>query len=487
MNWLQNTIAIVISFLIARIMIDSDIHRTFLHHLLKKSGANYSSFLTGILFTAYFFSIFFSNTVVVLSMIPMVKIILDGIEDPKQRQALSTPVILALIYGANIGGMGSLTGSPLNILYTGIIELYKIPGRENVTFFTWFLLGIPASLVLVLISRLVLKLSEKGLLLTETIQIKDESLGKRNVTKYTLFFVGNILCLILLTALQFSLKPKPIFYSLNPIDLLMIFYLLGFLFFGFIFPRGTQTPRKYQQNALFLVLFLVLIVPISLVEIVKEVVIRFRLKGIRLVRRAENGLISLFNCIWVFFFKERQPHLKSKNPHSFISLNRLVYDLPFFGLLFMALMLVGVYLLVSWGDNPATPQLDGFLLRFFEALSAKLVPTGDQVFLFVFVIVMICTFFTELVNNTTVVLLMFPLVLKISSALPFNPLFALLAVTIGASSAFMTPIATPVNAICYASFKEASLKKMLAFGFVLNILGGIFITVLFYFLGTYFR
>lgn len=487
MNWLQNTIAIIISFLIARIMIDSDIHRTFVHHLLKKSGGSYASFLSGILFTSYFFSIFFSNTVVVLSMIPMVKIILDGIEDTKQRQLLATPIIVALIYGANIGGMGSLTGSPLNIVCTGLMELYQLPGRENVTFFSWFLLGVPASFILIMIGRLVLKLGEKGITTKKALQIKESPLGKRNIKKYTLFFVGNVLCLILLTALQFIIKPKPLFYGLNPIDLLMLFYLLCFLFFGFIFPRGSHTARKYQENVVFFLLFLCLFIPIGLVEIAKEVVIRFRLQGIALVRRWENGIIYLFNGVWAFFFKEQRHHLKSKNPHAFVSLNRLLYDLPFFGLLFMAVVLVVVYLLVSWGDNPTTAKLDSHVLRFIEMLAVKLMPSGDQVFLFVLVIVMICTFFTELVNNTTVVLLLSPLVLKISLALPFSPIFILLAVTIGASSAFMTPIATPVNAICYASFKDASLKRMMVLGFVMNILGALYVTVLFYFLGTYFR
>jgi sodium-dependent dicarboxylate transporter 2/3/5 len=486
MNWLQNAIAITISFLIARIMIDSDVHRHYVRHLLKKSGGNLSSFFSSILFTSYFFSIFFSNTVVVLSMIPIIKIILDSIEDQQLKQKMSTTVILALIYGANIGGMASLTGCPLNIIYVGFIEINQLAGKENITFFSWLLLGIPSTLVLIFISRFVLKLSEKGITLKTPLTLKDDQPVKQNISKYTAFFIANMVLLVLLTAFQFWLKPKPVLGDFNPIDLLMTAYLAAVLFFGFIYPRGKRTFIKYPKNLLSLLIFVILFIPISIVEIAKDIIKRFRLKGLYTVRKLDEFLLDIFNGIWFFSFREKKKHLKSKNPDAYVSLNRLVYDLPFFGLLFMAAVLGGVYLLVKLGDNPATPEMDGYIIRFLETLSAQLVPSGNQVFLFLLVSIMIAIFFTELVNNTAVVLIMFPLILNITSSLPYNPLFALLAITIAASGAFMTPIATPVNAISFASFKGISFKKMLALGIILNIVSGLWVTILFYFLGRIF-
>jgi sodium-dependent dicarboxylate transporter 2/3/5 len=100
-------------------------------------------------------------------------------------------------------------------------------------------------------------------------------------------------------------------------------------------------------------------------------------------------------------------------------------------------------------------------------------------------VVLVSIFFTEIVNNTAVVLIMFPLILPMTSTLPLSPLLALLAITIAASGAFMTPIATPVNAIAFAGFRGVSLKRMLMLGFVLNILSGLWITLLFYFLALF--
>lgn len=483
MSWLQNSIAVVISFLIARIMIDADIHRSYVQHLLKKSRSDFSSFITGILFTSYFFSIFFSNTVVVISMIPVIKIILDGMEDPLERQRVSTPVILAMIYGANIGGMASLTGCPLNIVFSGFIEINKVPGRENVTFFSWLLLGIPATLVMIALSRVVLKLGEKGMTMESRITILEKTPEPKTVKKYTLFFIVNMVILVILTAVQFMLKPRGLLFGLNAVDILMTVYLLGFLFFSFIFPRGKRTFTSYKKNLLHFLLFVILFVPIGLVELAKDIISRFRLKGMRVVKKADLRLLAFFNRVWSFFFKEKRKSLKSKNPYTFVSLNRLEYDLPFFGLLFMGVVLLAVFFIVTLGDNPATGKLDGYVLTFFENFSVKFIPSGDHVFLFLLAVVMVSIFFTEIVNNTAVVLIMFPLVLKMISTLPFNPLFALLAVTTAASGAFMTPIATPVNAISFAGFKGVSLKKMLVLGVVLNILCGLWITVLFYFLG----
>ncbi len=419
-------------------------------------------------------------------MIPIIKIILETIEDPRQKQKVSTMVILALIYGANIGGMASLTGCPLNIVFSSYIEIYKIPGRENITFFSWLLLGIPATCVLIMISRFVLKLGERGVVMENRITLlKTKSMpDKKIIKKYILFFIVNMAVLVVLTASQFWLKPRMILKGFNIIDVLMIVYLLVFLFFAFLFPRGTKTFIGYQKNLLSLILFVIFFIPIGLVELTKDISVRFRMKEIRVVSKLDLGLLSLFNSVWFFLFKEKRESLRTKNPHAFVSLNRLVYDLPFFGLLFMGFVLGLVFLVVNLGDNPATSKLDGYVLRFFEDFSTNLIPSGDQVFLFLLVVVLVSIFFTEIVNNTAVVLIMFPFVLKITSNLPISQMFSLLAVTIAASGAFMTPIATPVNAIAFASFRGVSLKRMLGFGVIMNILCGLWVTLLFYFLGT---
>ncbi|MCP5054959.1 MAG: hypothetical protein GY940_47775, partial [bacterium] len=308
------------------------------------------------------------------------------------------------------------------------------------------------------------------------------------IKKYTVFFILNILMLILFTAVQFWLKPPPLVYGLNLIDLLMLLYLLGFFFFAFIFPRGETNLAKVQKNLLFLILVTTFLVPICFVELVKDVVSRLRLKGNGAeenINKVDSILLRAFNRVWYFFFKEKRDNLKDKNPHTFVSLNRMVYDLPFFGLLFMGVVLLLAFLAIKLGDNPMTDEYDGVVIRFIEDISTHLVPSGDHVFWFLLTVVWIAIFFTGLINNTMVVLIMFPLVLQMTSSLPFSPLFAVLALGIGASGAFMTPLATPVNAIAFAGFKGVSLKKMIWLGILLNLLCGLWVTCCFYFLGSF--
>jgi sodium-dependent dicarboxylate transporter 2/3/5 len=485
MNWLQNSIIVVTCFLMARMIIDAGIHHHLVRKLMSRSQTTISALITGSLLVSYFLSLFFPNTIVILSLIPIIKFILEGIKGHEIKKKMSTHLSLALIYGANIGGMGSLTGSPLNLVYVGYIEVYQVEGRGDITFFSWLLLGIPATLVLILISRFILKIGEVDFPLKDQLNADlPEAIPPRAVSfrKYYLFFIFNILFIIILSALQFFYKPRPVIAGLNIIDTILLVYLIVFLFFAFIFPRRPRILGKYKKNLLFLLLFLILFPFIFIIETVKELRQRFRLKGGKWVQRFENRCNRAFNGTWNYFFRESIKSLKSKNPNAFVSLNRLVYDLPFLGLVFMGLVLFFVFLILKIGDNPETTQLDGYIARFFENLAAGIIPAHDQLFLFILVIVFIGIFMTEFINNTTVVFIMFPLVLKIATAADLNPLFFLLAVSTAASGAFMTPIATSVNAIGYAGIEGVSLKRMVTLGFLLNMASCLCLTCFFFLL-----
>lgn len=491
MNWLQNAIVVVISFLIARIMIDSEIHRSAVRYVLEKSQASISSLLTGVMLLSYGASLFFTNMVVVLTMIPVIKVILEGIKDPAKRKQVATPIILALIYGANIGGMGSLTGSPLNLVYIGLTEFYQLDGRQGITFFSWLLVGIPSTLVLMAISRVLLKRAEIPVKLDNRLLVKDDlhkPESPARVKRYTIFFSVNLSVIIILTAGQFILKPATIVFHFNIIDICLILFFLAVFFFSFIFPRGTgrRTRDNYKRNVIFLLLYIVFFVPIFFVETAKEVARRLYRPALGTVKCWDDRLFRLFRRVCSRCFNTPPQSMRRKNPLAFVSMNRIIYDLPFGGFLFMGVILGAVYLLVVLGDNPATPQIDGYLARFLESISQKVLLLGRDGFWFLLLVAMTAIFFTEIVNNTTVVLILAPLLLKMSGIFQFNPLYLLLALVIAASGAFMTPVATPVNAICFASLERVSFKKMLKFGFFMNILGGLWITLLFYFLNRIF-
>ncbi|MFC2442873.1 MAG: DASS family sodium-coupled anion symporter, partial [Capnocytophaga ochracea] len=78
-------------------------------------------------------------------------------------------------------------------------------------------------------------------------------------------------------------------------------------------------------------------------------------------------------------------------------------------------------------------------------------------------------FLTEFTSNTASAALLVPIFISVAENLGVNPLGLSLIIGIGASCAFMLPVATPPNAIAYGTGK-VSQRDMIKAGFVLNIL-----------------
>jgi sodium-dependent dicarboxylate transporter 2/3/5 len=90
------------------------------------------------------------------------------------------------------------------------------------------------------------------------------------------------------------------------------------------------------------------------------------------------------------------------------------------------------------------------------AISSKIVLFGSVLFA------------TELISNTALAATLIPILLKLESLNVLEPLTLALPSTIAVSLAFMTPIATPPNAIAYGMAK-IPLFRMIASGFIMNL------------------
>jgi len=161
-------------------------------------------------------------------------------------------------------------------------------------------------------------------------------------------------------------------------------------------------------------------------------------------------------------------------------MNRFIYDLPFLGLAFMGVVIIFVYLILKIGDNPLSPGLDGYVYSFIKSLSKNMVQHKYNLFLILLGLNSVAVFFTEIVSNTTVIIIMFSLIMSLYPILGVNPLFLMFAISISSTAAFMSPIASPVNAVSFASIKGVSLKRMILKGFILNVVSCLWITIVFY-------
>ena len=92
-------------------------------------------------------------------------------------------------------------------------------------------------------------------------------------------------------------------------------------------------------------------------------------------------------------------------------------------------------------------------------------------------------FLTEVTSNTATSEMLLPLVASVAKAIDINPLLLMLPVTLSASMAFMMPIATPPNAIVFASGK-LRIRDMIKTGIIINLFAIVLITILTWLIGT---
>ncbi|CEN43460.1 Uncharacterized transporter HI_0608 [Capnocytophaga canis] len=104
---------------------------------------------------------------------------------------------------------------------------------------------------------------------------------------------------------------------------------------------------------------------------------------------------------------------------------------------------------------------------------------GKHFYLIGLLVAVFIIFLTEFTSNTASAALLVPIFISIAQELEMNPLGLSLIIGLGASCAFMLPVATPQNAIAYGT-GMVNQNDMIKIGFVLNILSVIFISTMAY-------
>ncbi|PCJ20427.1 MAG: anion transporter [Candidatus Cloacimonadota bacterium] len=87
------------------------------------------------------------------------------------------------------------------------------------------------------------------------------------------------------------------------------------------------------------------------------------------------------------------------------------------------------------------------------------------------------TFSTEITSNMALTTMMIPVIYSFCLKLGLDPYLYLMITTICASYAFMLPIATAPNAIAMSS-KVLHIKDMMKFGFIMNLIGILLVTII---------
>ena len=132
-------------FLIAIAMQRWNLHRRIALRIIRIMGAEPRALMAGIMIAAAFLSMWISNTATAMMLLPIGLSLVElarskGEAPPERIQAFAVGLMLAIAYACNIGGVGTLIGTPPNALLAGFLdESYGV----EVGFAQWMAMGIP--------------------------------------------------------------------------------------------------------------------------------------------------------------------------------------------------------------------------------------------------------------------------------------------------------------------------------------------------------
>jgi solute carrier family 13 (sodium-dependent dicarboxylate transporter), member 2/3/5 len=141
-------------FLLAAAFERAALHRRMALAMVRLGGAGPRQIVGSFMAATAFVSLWVSNTATVAMLLPMALSLVDLVEEradftpsaerERAHRNFAVALLLGLAYAANIGGLGTLIGTPPNALLAGYMaESY---GRR-IGFVQWMLFGVPLLLV----------------------------------------------------------------------------------------------------------------------------------------------------------------------------------------------------------------------------------------------------------------------------------------------------------------------------------------------------
>ncbi len=136
-------------FMIAVAIEKWGLHRRIALNTILHTGTNSRHIILGFMIATAFVSMWISNTATAVMMLPIGMAIISQLSHDQRPKEFSKALMLSIAYAASIGGMATLIGTPTNLVFAGIVrETYQ----TEITFLQWMVVGLPVSIVLLVIS-----------------------------------------------------------------------------------------------------------------------------------------------------------------------------------------------------------------------------------------------------------------------------------------------------------------------------------------------
>ena len=384
-------------FLIAIAMEACRLHRRFALQIIHTIGSSPRSIVLGFMIATAFLSMWISNTATSLMMLPIGLAVIDHFEG---RPRFAVALMLGIAYGASIGGIGTLIGTPPNVSFQGVYgRLY--PAAPAITFAQWMGLGLPLVLLFlplvwwILVWRLPRSEADSRSLIKQEL----ERLGSMTTAerRVLVVFVSTACLWIFRRPLDLQWLRIPGWIELLPhpgANDGVVAMAMGLLLF--LIPSGVRGERLLNW------------------ELVQE--------------KMPWGILLLFG---------------------------------------------GGFALAGAISQSGLSTYVGLQFGFLDGFHPLLLMLGSCLAL---------TFLTEVTSNTATAEVMLPLTAGIATyAVEVNPLVLMLPVTLATSCAFMLPVATPPNAVIFATGR-VPMREMIRHGLIINLLGVLLVSLCCYLL-----
>lgn len=221
-------------FMIAIATQKTELHKYIANKLLSIFPSTTRGIIFSLAVTSAFLSSLISNTTTALLLIPIAMFLTN-------ETSLKLRFVLAIAYGASVGGIVTPIGTPPNLILLGFLEQ---KGIETISFVNWIFLTAPLAVIMLIIIPFILSLGAKAIEL-------DKDIGKAVTLTSEQKRLGMIL-LTLIVLLFVNSKIEP-FYSglgINEKGILLGYGLLMFVpKLGFL---EWEDARKIPYEIIFL-------------------------------------------------------------------------------------------------------------------------------------------------------------------------------------------------------------------------------------------
>jgi sodium-dependent dicarboxylate transporter 2/3/5 len=397
-----------------------NLHRRIALLVIRLIGTSPRQLLMGFMSATAFLSMWISNTASTLLMLPIGLAMLTTLDDSpfgdrsdNGPNPLGANLMIGIAWAASIGGMSTLVGTPTNLSFSGI-WVESFPNAPEMSAGPWMMNALPVCLVMLTIAWLTLGFGMKS---TDT-----GSQTRDNYIRDQLASLG-----------------KP---GRAELWMLVIFFATAVLW---IFRK----PLQFGAEP---------ILP-GWGPVVSNMLLGWGVDEQLATKAVHDSTVAMAMSLLMFFI----PADKTRDGKTRYLMDwKTVEGLPW-----------GVLLLIGGGFALAGAFASTGLSQWIgQGVTERL--SGMPTWSIVGSLCLLMTFLTEFTSNIATVNTVMPILASVQ--LDVDPRLIMIPATLSTSCAFMLPIATPPNAIVFASGR-IPMRRMIMLGFMLNLIGVVVITI----------